>query len=103
MIDALDARGETAFHKAAVGGHVEVMELLMHRQDFMGTNERDMHGLSPLHVAAERGNLEACRAVIKGPRFEDGRLERGMRAAEYARHREHDDVVRYLTQHPKDW
>ena len=62
-IEAKGAGGGTALHAAAIGGHVDVIELLL-------TNGADINaesetGATPLVLAAENGQLEALRFILQ--------------------------------------
>jgi len=52
-VDRVDASGESALHKAAIEGHVEIVDLLA---DLCDVNERSNDGMTPLHLACLNGN-----------------------------------------------
>ncbi|KAG7268548.1 hypothetical protein CRUP_015839 [Coryphaenoides rupestris] len=58
-----DREGATALHFAASRGHRRILETLLH----MGSKvTRDYWGGTPLHDAAENGELECCKVLLAG-------------------------------------
>lgn len=56
-------RGVTALYAASQNGHVDVMQLLLARQD-ISVNQADERGTSPLHVAAEEGHAACVKLLL---------------------------------------
>ena len=68
QLEASDADGQTALARAAFGGHVEVIQLLLqHRASTIAANK---FGETPLHLAAARGPAEVIEQIVHaaGPR-----------------------------------
>jgi hypothetical protein len=63
-VDAVSGRlGATAFHAAALRGHVQVMDILF--QKGADPNRADSIKKTPLHSAALMGNVEASRYLLE--------------------------------------
>jgi ankyrin repeat protein len=58
-----DARGRSAMHAAAAGGHAELCALLWAAGG--DVTAADDEGREPLDVAIERGDAETCRALMQ--------------------------------------
>ena len=56
--------GRTALHRAATGGHVEVLTALLEKGATVGA--ATFEGATALHLAAGRGHAEACKVLIDG-------------------------------------
>ncbi|KAJ3599856.1 hypothetical protein NHX12_033810 [Muraenolepis orangiensis] len=88
-----DREGATALHFAASRGHRRILETLLH----MGSKvTRDYWGGTPLHDAAENGELECCKVLLAS---QSDCLERdvdGFTAADLAEYNGHSDCARYL-------
>ena len=61
--DKKNVRGENCFHAAVRGGHVEVARFLMNTMK-MDASPASLKGIRPVHIAAEKGNLEMLRLLI---------------------------------------
>ena len=62
-VDVVDGHGYTALHRAAEGGHVEVMRELITRG--VSANVQSNDGYTPLHSAAYNGELEAVHELLR--------------------------------------
>lgn len=62
-LEATDASRHTLLHLAARCGDALVVDSLI-KLDF-NTDEMAARGMTPLHIAANAGNLSACRALLK--------------------------------------
>src|SRR5437016_4159120 len=58
-----DVGSQTPLHLVAVGGHIEVIEVLLKAGANM--EEQDMGSQTPLHRAAEGGHVEVVEALLK--------------------------------------
>ena len=61
-----DSIGETALMNAVCGRHNSIVKLLLD-QPGVKTNEKDNHGHTALHVAAEYNNQEGARMLLLHP------------------------------------
>ncbi len=61
---ALEESGQTPLFLAAAYGFVEMLDLILARQE-KGLNARDAHGLTPLAHAARGGRVEAVASLIE--------------------------------------
>ncbi|XP_014907957.1 espin-like protein [Poecilia latipinna] len=88
-----DREGATAMHFAASRGHHCILETLLH----VGSKViRDFWGGTPLHDAAENGELESCKILLANganPTEED--ID-GFTAADLAEYNGHSECARYL-------
>uniref|UniRef100_A0A3P9PKV4 Espin like n=1 Tax=Poecilia reticulata TaxID=8081 RepID=A0A3P9PKV4_POERE len=88
-----DREGATAMHFAASRGHHCILEKLLH----VGSKViRDFWGGTPLHDAAENGELESCKILLANganPTEED--ID-GFTAADLAEYNGHSECARYL-------
>lgn len=62
-VDVKDDVGATAFHNAALAGHIAVAEYLAEQGTDLGI--RDKHGRIPLDVAKEQGHTAIVRYLEK--------------------------------------
>uniref|UniRef100_A0A8D0HMG3 Espin like n=1 Tax=Sphenodon punctatus TaxID=8508 RepID=A0A8D0HMG3_SPHPU len=87
-LDAQDEEGETALHFAAKGGHTAIVEKLL----LLGARiVKDHWEGTPLHDAAENGQLECCQTLIShqvDPNVQDGDGYTAQDLAEYNSHRQ---------------
>uniref|UniRef100_F6ZQS8 Espin like n=1 Tax=Monodelphis domestica TaxID=13616 RepID=F6ZQS8_MONDO len=92
-LTARDEEGATVLHFAARGGHTPILDRLL----LMGAQIiRDHWGGTPLHDAAENGQLECCQTLIShraDPSLQDGD---GYTALDLAVYNGHHDCFRYL-------
>ncbi|GCC23600.1 espin-like protein [Chiloscyllium punctatum] len=94
-LSAQDNEGATAMHFAASGGHVGTLDRLIR----MGARIlRDHWGGTPLHDAAENGQLECCQILIMNQVDPTIRDDDGYTAAELADYNGNVDCANYLKQ-----
>ncbi|XP_015250473.1 PREDICTED: espin-like protein, partial [Cyprinodon variegatus] len=88
-----DREGATAMHFAASRGHYCILELLL----YMGSKViKDFWGGTPLHDAAENGELECCKILLaNGANPTDEDID-GFTAADLAEYNGHSECARYL-------
>ncbi|KAM4738998.1 espin-like protein [Anableps anableps] len=88
-----DREGATAMHFAASRGHHCILENLLH----MGSKViKDFWGGTPLHDAAENGELECCKILLaNGANPTDEDID-GFTAADLAEYNGHSECARYL-------
>uniref|UniRef100_A0A8C4S8K4 Espin like n=1 Tax=Erpetoichthys calabaricus TaxID=27687 RepID=A0A8C4S8K4_ERPCA len=88
-----DNEGATALHFAASGGHHRILERLLR----MGAKMiKDHWGGTPLHDAAENGELECCQILVMNnvdPEIQD---RDGYTAADLAEYNGHTECANYL-------
>ncbi|XP_004701927.1 espin-like protein [Echinops telfairi] len=92
-LTARDNEGATALHFAARGGHTPILDRLL----LMGAPiMRDSWGGTPLHDAAENGQMECCHTLVShhvDPSLQD---EDGYTAADLAEYHGHQECAQYL-------
>ncbi|XP_032428489.1 espin-like protein [Xiphophorus hellerii] len=88
-----DREGATAMHFAASRGHHCILEKLLH----MGSKViKDFWGGTPLHDAAENGELESCKILLaNGANSTEEDID-GFTAADLAEYNRHSECARYL-------
>ncbi|XP_046941769.1 espin-like protein isoform X1 [Lynx rufus] len=90
---ARDNEGATALHFAARGGHTPILDRLL----LMGAPvTTDSWGGTPLHDAAENGQLECCRTLVSHHVDPSLRDKDGCTAANLADYHGHRDCARFL-------
>ncbi|KAG5276206.1 hypothetical protein AALO_G00129180 [Alosa alosa] len=88
-----DKEGATALHFAASAGHHRILERLLR----LGAQVlQDYWGGTPLHDAAENGELECCRVLLAGRVSPSERDVDGFTAADLADYNGHYDCANYL-------
>ncbi|KAJ8279430.1 hypothetical protein COCON_G00064960 [Conger conger] len=88
-----DYEGVTALHFAASGGHYRILERLL----LLGTKViKDDWGGTPLHDAAENGELECCRILLRNEVNPTTRDRDGFTAADLAEYNGHYDCSNYI-------
>ncbi|KAM9115864.1 espin [Pangshura tecta] len=88
-----DADGATAMHFAASRGHAKVLSwLLLHG----GEITTDQWGGTPLHDAAENGELECCQILVVNGVSLGLRDQDGYTAADLAEYNGHSHCAKYL-------
>ncbi|ELK32640.1 Espin-like protein [Myotis davidii] len=100
-LTARDNEGATALHFAARGGHTPILDRLL----LLGAPiMRDSWGGTPLHDAAENGQMECCQTLVSHRVDPSLRDEDGYTAADLAEYHGHQDCAQYLreTARPED-
>ncbi len=93
-VSAPDSAGSTALHKAAAGGSLHALVLLLgHGAD---ANALDGSGHTALHYAAFKGNTDAAHALLASGCRPEARNAEGATAAAVARAQNNWAVVRLL-------
>ncbi|XP_070817243.1 espin-like protein [Chaetodon trifascialis] len=88
-----DRDGATALHFAASRGHYRILERLLH----MGSKViKDYWGGTPLHDAAENGELECCKILLANQANPTDHDIDGLTAADLAEYNGHHECARYL-------
>ncbi|XP_072246214.1 espin-like protein [Leuresthes tenuis] len=88
-----DREGATALHFAASRGHYCILEKLLH----MGSKViKDYWGGTPLHDAAENGELECCKILLANRANPTDQDVDGFTAADLAEYNGHSECARYL-------
>ncbi|XP_041647746.1 espin-like protein [Cheilinus undulatus] len=92
-LNCQDREGATALHFAASRGHYCILETLL----LMGSKVmKDYWGGTPLHDAAENGELECCKILLANHANTSDREIDGFTAAELAAYNRHHECARYL-------
>ncbi|XP_015417294.1 PREDICTED: LOW QUALITY PROTEIN: espin-like protein [Myotis davidii] len=92
-LTARDNEGATALHFAARGGHTPILDRLL----LLGAPiMRDSWGGTPLHDAAENGQMECCQTLVSHRVDPSLRDEDGYTAADLAEYHGHQDCAQYL-------
>uniref|UniRef100_A0A4W2D826 Uncharacterized protein n=1 Tax=Bos indicus x Bos taurus TaxID=30522 RepID=A0A4W2D826_BOBOX len=92
-LTARDDDGATVLHFAARGGHTPILDRLL----LMGAPiMRDSWGGTPLHDAAENGQMECCQTLLSHRVDPALRDDDGYTAAELAEYHGHRDCAQYL-------
>ncbi|KAJ8781639.1 hypothetical protein J1605_010897 [Eschrichtius robustus] len=92
-LTARDNEGATVLHFAARGGHTPILDRLL----LMGVPiMRDSWGGTPLHDAAENGQMECCQTLLSHRVDPALRDEDGYTAADLAEYHGHRDCAQYL-------
>ena len=63
----VDEDGQSALHHACAGGDVSVTSFVLERVSLGSVNARDMHDMSPFHLACENGHLAVVRLLAARP------------------------------------
>ncbi|GAA6217749.1 espin-like protein [Lates japonicus] len=88
-----DRDGATALHFAASRGHYCILERLLH----MGSKViKDYWGGTPLHDAAENGELECCKILLANQANPSDQDVDGLTPADLAEYNGHYECARYL-------
>ncbi|KAM9357645.1 espin-like protein [Symphorus nematophorus] len=92
-LSSQDRDGATALHFAASRGHYCILERLLH----MGSKViKDYWGGTPLHDAAENGELECCKILLAYQANPTDQDIDGFTAADLAEYNGHHECARYL-------
>jgi len=79
-INVPDSNGEPAIFRMLVSGDWSPLAILLKRSD-ADPNVCDRHGMSPLEVAATRGNLAAVKLLLSTGRCEQKFIEAAAKIA----------------------
>ncbi|XP_067453920.1 espin-like protein isoform X1 [Thunnus thynnus] len=88
-----DRDGATALHFAASRGHYCILERLLHMGSKVIT---DYWGGTPLHDAAENGELKCCKILLANQANPSDQDIDGFTAADLAEYNGHHECARYL-------
>ncbi|XP_045906656.1 espin-like protein [Micropterus dolomieu] len=92
-LSSQDREGATALHFAASRGHYCILERLLH----VGSKViKDYWGGTPLHDAAENGELECCKILLANHANPTDQDIDGFTAADLAEYNGHHECARYL-------
>ncbi|XP_066522536.1 espin-like protein [Hoplias malabaricus] len=92
-LSSQDKEGATALHFAASGGHHRILDILLQ----MGSKViKDYWGGTPLHDAAENGEIECCRVLLSHDISPSERDVDGFTAADLAEYNGHYECATYL-------
>ncbi|HVL10010.1 MAG TPA: ankyrin repeat domain-containing protein [Burkholderiaceae bacterium] len=61
----MDETGRTALHDAALNGSADTCNTLLDKLSLQQINHADQQGLTPLHCAAQRGQLSAIQSLLQ--------------------------------------
>ena len=64
-INYADGEGQTSLLLAAVRGYVEVVKILLGENGINAGKARASDGMTPLHAASQKGQLEVVKEIIK--------------------------------------
>lgn len=70
--ESLSAHGCTALHVACEGGYVQVVKLLLEREDIEVNQEEDLEGYSALSLACSKGRIGVVDLLLADPRVDAG-------------------------------
>ena len=91
--------GWTALHRAAEKGHDTVIPLLLEADAQIDAQDKD--GNTPLIMASMIGKEAAVRELLKGNPNLDLKDEDGKTALDYARKKNHQNIVNLLVDHKR--
>ncbi|KAG9277758.1 espin-like protein [Astyanax mexicanus] len=92
-VSSQDKEGATALHFAASGGHHHVLDRLLRTGPKI---IKDFWGGTPLHDAAENGEMECCRVLLSYGVNPAERDVDGFTAADLAQYNGHNYCAKYL-------
>ncbi|XP_039240465.1 ankyrin repeat and death domain-containing protein 1B [Pipra filicauda] len=95
-LNAVDTLKRTAFHFAVAGGHVSVVDFLLHHKARLDIS--DQHGLTVIHLAAWTGNLDIMRKLVKAGADQKAKNEEGMNVLHFAAQNNSVKIVDYFLQ-----
>ncbi|XP_053491945.1 espin-like protein [Ictalurus furcatus] len=98
-LSSQDKEGATALHFAASRGHCRIVERLMRTGSKV---IKDDWGGTPLHDAAENGEMECCRILLSHGVSPSERDVDGFTAADLAEYNGHYECARYLRSVERD-
>ncbi|BGP32720.1 hypothetical protein JCM10296v2_004503 [Rhodotorula toruloides] len=96
--DFVDDAPPSRVHELAITGDAKALEaFLQDKAARDGVNERDSYGYTALHLAVDRGNSGAVKALLDAGADRSIPDEDGNTALDLARLAEHEDLVALLT------
>ncbi|BGO92039.1 hypothetical protein NBRC10512_001008 [Rhodotorula toruloides] len=96
--DFVDEAPPSRLHELAIAGDADALEaFLQDKAARDGVNERDSYGYTALHLAVDRGNSGAVKALLGAGADRSIQDEDGNTALDLARLAEHEDLVALLT------
>uniref|UniRef100_A0A8C3UEQ8 Ankyrin repeat and death domain containing 1B n=1 Tax=Catharus ustulatus TaxID=91951 RepID=A0A8C3UEQ8_CATUS len=95
-INAVDTLKRTALHFAVAGGHLSVVDFLLHHKARL--DMADQHGLTVIHLAAWTGNLDVMRKLVKAGADQKAKNEEGMNVLHFAAQSNSIKIVDYFLQ-----
>ncbi|XP_072540193.1 espin-like protein [Salminus brasiliensis] len=98
-LSSQDKEGATALHFAASGGHHHVLDRLLRTGSKV---IKDFWGGTPLHDAAENGEMECCRVLLSYGVNPSERDVDGFTAADLAQYNGHYECAKYLRMVERD-
>ncbi|KAK3380907.1 ankyrin repeat-containing domain protein [Podospora didyma] len=107
--EAVDREGRDAFYRACAAGSIMSAVHILDKGEASQISKPDNKGITPLHVASKKGNLEMVKFLIeygadttaKSTKPFDKCSVKGT-AAEVAREMGHGDVARYIETYKND-
>ncbi|BGP00110.1 Ankyrin repeat-containing domain protein [Rhodotorula toruloides] len=96
--DFVDEAPPSRLHELAISGDANALEAFLRDKAARDSvNERDSYGYTALHLAVDRGNSGAVRALLDAGADRSIQDEDGNTALDLARLAEHEDLVTLLT------
>lgn len=92
-IDAVNQGGESAMHLAVKSGDARIVDFLL-RELAMNTDSRDAFGRTPLHWAAQMGNIDIAETLMLAHADVEAKDDMGVEAKIYAEMSGNRDMVR---------
>jgi ankyrin repeat protein len=97
LVSSKDSIGQTPLHWAAVGGHKDVVELLLANK--ADVNAKANNGVTPLHWAAVRGHKDVAELLLASKANVDAKANNGVTPLHWAAVGGHKDVAELLLVH----
>ncbi|GAA6032422.1 hypothetical protein JCM8097_008167 [Rhodosporidiobolus ruineniae] len=94
----VDEAPASKLHELALDGDASALEAFLQREGKSADlNERDSYGYAPLHLAVDRGNLDAAKVLLAAGADKSLTDEDGNTPLDLARLAEQDDLVALLS------
>lgn len=94
--DTVNSVGESALHLAVKSGSRAIVHYLLHDLH-LNPNVQDTFGRTPLHWAAQQGNIPAVEELLLAHADVDTKDEGGLEPRIYAETNGHRDLVKVFT------